>query len=487
MMHPPDFDIRNRLLVAPLPAMPQILIKLIGHLQAEDLDLPALAALIGADPGMSARLLAVANSASHHRSMRGAAIEQALLMLGTDTIKQLVIGESVVRTLGSFPHAATIDLRRFWQQALSAALIARELAARMAYRNLEEAYLAGLLHNVGRLALLASAPREYAFNFNARDDEALCAAEQGSLQITHAEAGAWLIARWNLDSFLADAVLYHHEPSARLTASHSLVRIVRLAHLLACHDAQSDEAELCAALALCGQQAGDAIALREHGARQVHLMAADLGIELAGVADLVCPAASKAQPCDPVQQRLGAEGRHLVLVPEPAPARSGAVDCVPLIAAVQRQFHVSGSLPATLHLGALAREEALWIDGDPALLRQILEHLVGNAVAALAGCGRVDIASRGQVRREGRVYVALAVSDNGPGMAPEVMATLFSAARSPALGHHSPGLATVHALVRKMNGMISCRSGRAGTSFEILLPASGGASSVAGVRARLVD
>ena len=81
------------------------------------------------------------------------------------------------------------------------------------------AYLAGLLHNVGRLALLATAPKEYAFNFTARDDEDLCAVEQRTLQITHTEAGAWLIERWQLDSFLADSVLYHHEPLARLEAA----------------------------------------------------------------------------------------------------------------------------------------------------------------------------------------------------------------------------------------------------------------------------
>jgi HD-like signal output (HDOD) protein len=84
-------------------------------------------------------------------------------------------------------------------------VLARDIARRLEYSHLEEAYLAGLLHNVGRLALLAAAPKEYTFNFMARDDEDLCAVEQRTLQITHSEAGAWLIERWQLDSFLADA------------------------------------------------------------------------------------------------------------------------------------------------------------------------------------------------------------------------------------------------------------------------------------------
>ena len=61
-MHLPDQDIRNRLLIARLPAMPQILIKLLGHLQADDLGMPELAALIANDAGMTGKLLATANS-----------------------------------------------------------------------------------------------------------------------------------------------------------------------------------------------------------------------------------------------------------------------------------------------------------------------------------------------------------------------------------------------------------------------------------------
>jgi HD-like signal output (HDOD) protein len=150
-------------------------------------------------------------------------------------IKTLVISDSVFQTFNSFPNSGATDLRAFWKQSLTAAVLARDLARRLDYSQPEEAYLAGLLHNVGRLALLATAPKEYAYNFTARDDEDLCAVEQRTLQITHAEAGAWLVERWQLDSFLADAVLYHHEPSERLEDAHPLIRIVRLAHVLSCH------------------------------------------------------------------------------------------------------------------------------------------------------------------------------------------------------------------------------------------------------------
>jgi len=295
--------------------MPQILIKLLAHLQADDLGMPELAALVAQDAGMTGKILTVANSSAYHRSARQAGLEQSMVALGTDMIKTLVISDSVFQTFNSFPHSGATDLRRFWKESLGAAVLARELARRIEYSQPEEAYLAGLLHNVGRLALLAAAPKEYAYNFSARDDEALCAVEQRTLQITHTEAGAWLIERWQLDSFLADAVLYHHEPSARLEAAHPLIRIVRLAHVLACHGGDALLVE--ESRGLCGLDPDEPRQLLDMAARQVGKTAIQLGIDLAGADEIpALPAAMPAAPADPVQQRLSEEVRNLVLVSE---------------------------------------------------------------------------------------------------------------------------------------------------------------------------
>jgi HD-like signal output (HDOD) protein/signal transduction histidine kinase len=303
------------LLIARLPAMPQILIKLLAHLQADDLGMPELAALVAKDAGMTGKILTVANSSAYHRAARQPNLEQAMVALGTDMIKILVISDSVFQTFNSFPNSGATDLRGFWKQSLSAAVLARELARHIHYAQPEEAYLAGLLHNVGRLALLATAPKEYGFNFSARDDEDLCAVEQRTLQITHAEAGAWLIERWQLDSFLADSVLYHHEPGERLEGAHPLIRVVRAAHLLAAH--AHDDALVAEAAALCNLEPSRADELLAQAARQVERAAVHLGIDLAGADDIPSlPAYAPPPPADPVQQRLTEEMRNLVLVSE---------------------------------------------------------------------------------------------------------------------------------------------------------------------------
>jgi len=311
----PDQDIRNRLLIARLPAMPQTLIKLLAHLQADDVGMPELAALVAQDAGMTGKILTVASSAAYHRGGRQPDLEQAMVALGTDMLRTLVIGDSVFQTFHSLPGSGATDLRRFWKQSLTAAVLAREVARRIDYALPDEAYLAGLLHDVGRLALLAAAPKDYALNFTARDDDDLCAVEQRTLQITHAEAGAWLIERWQFDSFLADAVLYHHEAGDRLEAAHPLIRIVRLAHVLASHP--HDAACVDEARALCGLPPDAPAALLGIAARQVEQAALDLGIDLAGADDPPAPAAFvPPPPVDPVQQRLAEEMRHLMLVSE---------------------------------------------------------------------------------------------------------------------------------------------------------------------------
>jgi signal transduction histidine kinase len=134
------------------------------------------------------------------------------------------------------------------------------------------------------------------------------------------------------------------------------------------------------------------------------------------------------------------------------------------------------------------QDEPSEIEGDADILKQILVNLVKNAIEALTEGGHIEIVNRGHVNRDRKLYLELVVSDNGPGLSPEVLANLFSAVRSTKDGaHHGLGLSIVHSLVKKLQGLITCRSGKNGTTFEILLPARGGASSVAGVQTRVMD
>jgi putative nucleotidyltransferase with HDIG domain len=296
--------------------MPQILLKLIEQCQDEDAGMAELAALISQDPGMASSILAVANSPAYHRTGgRKANLDQALMAIGTDMIKTLVISESVLQMFNDFSKPGTVDLRGFWKHSLTAAVMARDIAINMKHPHVEEAYLAGLLHDVGRLGLLSVAPQEYAVNFHAKDDAKLCWVEQRTMQITHAEAGAAIIERWQLDSFLCDSVQYHHEPAARVANAHPLIRIVMLAHLMASHD--TDDLTLTEVAALCGLDADSIQAIRDKAEVQVVRAASALGIDLAGADDIVAQAAyvppQPAAPRNPTQEKMDEEMRNMVL------------------------------------------------------------------------------------------------------------------------------------------------------------------------------
>jgi signal transduction histidine kinase len=153
---------------------------------------------------------------------------------------------------------------------------------------------------------------------------------------------------------------------------------------------------------------------------------------------------------------------------------------------VLRLFRTTDFVPPNVEIVVDMAGQDSRIEGDPDVLKQILVNLIKNAIEALAATGgRIEIANRGHVNRERKLYLELVVSDTGPGLSREVLANLFAAVKSTKEGpHHGLGLSIVHGLVKKLNGHIACRSGMTGTSFEILLPAHAGAGAPATLPAR---
>jgi signal transduction histidine kinase len=163
-----------------------------------------------------------------------------------------------------------------------------------------------------------------------------------------------------------------------------------------------------------------------------------------------------------------------------------SADVAKVVEDVLRLFRATDFVPPNVEIVVSMSNEAGRIEGDPDILKQILVNLVKNAIEALTATGgRIEIANRGHINRERRLYLELVVSDTGPGLSSDVLANLFSAVKSTKEGpHHGLGLSIVHSLVKKLNGHIACRSGKTGTSFEILLPAHAGASAPADMPVR---
>jgi HD-like signal output (HDOD) protein/signal transduction histidine kinase len=391
-MSPPEQDIRNRLLVARLPAMPQTLLKLINLCQTDEAGMAELAELIANDVGLMAKVLSIANSAAYHRGGPKIGLMPALSTMGADMIKTLVISESVFQTFSAFPHSSGTDLRYFWQHALTTAVMTRALAKKMAYPFAEEAYLAGLLHDVGRLALLAAAPNEYGVNFRAKDDLVLCEVEQETLQISHAEAGAWLIERWNLGSVIADSVLYHHEDVNRIESAHPLVRMVHLADWLA--NREPSVALEADSGVLCGVDMPFLATLVAEASDQVKKTAANLGLELPDQTAYDAPQAQRQmQPLsDPAAEQLADQVRDMALTTAVGQSLSKAQNDRHLMEMVRNNAHILLNLNDSLFF--------LTDDTGQALVQVSPQQLPGSAhelVIGLAGKTRFAQAIQSKV------------------------------------------------------------------------------------------
>ncbi|GIZ52497.1 HDOD domain-containing protein [Noviherbaspirillum aridicola] len=278
-----DSDIVDRLRRIRLPAVPQVLAKLLELCRQENMGLPELATLIRQDPGLTVRILEVASSAMFRRRETAMNLKQSLMAIGTNMVKTIVISEAVFQAFGPLGRNSAIDLRHFWAHSLHAAVAAREIAMAIGYQRVDEAYLAGLLHDVGRLALLAAAPEQYSDHFHLPDDESLIRDETDSLGLTHAEAGAWLAEQWRLESFVADAIRYHHEHETRLVSTHPLLRIVALAHHMPRKN--RGETRVLAAAALLGLKAGPIEQIEQQTRIHVDQLARHVGIDPAALAD----------------------------------------------------------------------------------------------------------------------------------------------------------------------------------------------------------
>ena len=302
----PPADIHQRLLVARLPSPPQTLIRLMSLCQSEDAGMGELSELIASDPGLSAKVLAVAHSAAYYRSStKTLTLLQATSTLGMALIKVLAISESVFQTFHAFRQAAAADLRRFWKHSLRVAVLTRALAERTDSAVAEEAYLAGLLHDVGRLALLVAVPERYTALFGLPDDSELSQQEQDVLGTSHAEAGAWLLDHWRLSFTMVQCVLEHHNESADPNTTKPLTRLIHLAHRLEALPLDAPD-EVPAWADNYGLTQEDITHLLQTTALQVTQIARDLGVDISDVGEPPEPGqmAAGLQPLDAGQTEL---------------------------------------------------------------------------------------------------------------------------------------------------------------------------------------
>ncbi len=216
-----------------MPSLPQVLLKLIYVCNNEDTPLEELSQITSQDPSLASKVLRLANSAYAGLIESVTSLEKAVVYLGAATIKNIAISASVLQAFSKTKSNAVFNLQHFWWHSFLCACLARRIAKKAGIEDPEEAFLSGLLHDIGKLIFWQYFPKEYAqILSDVGSDPIRLIEREAALGANHAEVGAWLIRRWQLDPFMADAVAYHHETAVEIKNAFPLVKIVYIANLL---------------------------------------------------------------------------------------------------------------------------------------------------------------------------------------------------------------------------------------------------------------
>jgi signal transduction histidine kinase/HD-like signal output (HDOD) protein len=225
-----------------LPSPPQVLLKLIEICGKEDTTPIELSQITAKDPSISSKVMRLVNSAYMGLTVKVNSLEKAILYLGLDTIKNIAISASVLQAFSRTQGNSSFKLKQFWWHSLMCASLSRRIAKKISYVSPEEAFLSGLLHDIGKLVLWVNFKKDYAEILKCSGNDAdLLIAGETAIGATHYEVGAWLVRHWNLDSFMADAILYHHEPPERISNAFPLVKIVYVANALSKQQVEKPE------------------------------------------------------------------------------------------------------------------------------------------------------------------------------------------------------------------------------------------------------
>ncbi len=198
--------------VRSLPPLPAGVNRLLELARTPDAPFREIAEVISADQTLTARVLRAANSAFYGTSRRVRTIKQATVVLGSDAIINLALSISALNLEGEVERAWPGDLDAYWRHNIAVAILAREMAGNMLMTNAEEVFVAGLLHDIGKLVLLSHFGERYAALLSETSADApFHVREREALETDHAVAGHALCLHWKLPASLTRAIAHHHD------------------------------------------------------------------------------------------------------------------------------------------------------------------------------------------------------------------------------------------------------------------------------------
>ncbi len=223
----------DRVLSCPnLPTLPAVAMRVLDLAAKPNVSLSEIAAVIENDPAIASKVLRTINSSYYSLSRRCGSIQQALAFLGLQSVKALVLGFSLSRSInGGGNDEVSFDFVEYWRRSLFSAAAAREIALITRRCDPDEAFVTALVQDLGTIALWRAFGDRYlqALDLTKGDHRKLCAIEQRSLETDHTLISAEMVSRWRFPDSIVTAVRCHHRSQDADVSSLQLTRTVELA------------------------------------------------------------------------------------------------------------------------------------------------------------------------------------------------------------------------------------------------------------------
>ena len=196
-----------------LVSLPEVCLRVNEMLDEPSVTAADLGHVISQDTSLTARLLKIVNSSYYGYQAKIETVSRAVTVVGLRELRGLVIAASAVETFSNVPDEI-LNKVRFWRHSLYCGVIARLLAEKCNVLHSERLFVAGLLHDIGKLVIAQRLPLETK-EIISRSESEKCSefiVEQELLGFTHAEVGGELMRAWNMPETLFESVAYHHDP-----------------------------------------------------------------------------------------------------------------------------------------------------------------------------------------------------------------------------------------------------------------------------------
>jgi putative nucleotidyltransferase with HDIG domain len=198
-----------------LPTLPRTVLKITELVNDPKSSAKDLARVITDDQILTARLLKLVNSSFYGLPQRISTVTGAIVLIGFDAIRNLLLTTSVFDLFAGRNKKKQQKQEQFWDHSLGCAVGAKVIGNYLRYDNIEELFVAGLLHDIGKIVEMMFQPHEFSKVAAAisRENILMIEAEIRILGYSHAEIGKLLAEKWNLPSKLVQIIAHHHQPT----------------------------------------------------------------------------------------------------------------------------------------------------------------------------------------------------------------------------------------------------------------------------------